>query len=74
MTTATKKIQPGYKQTEVGVIPEDWEVNTLSECCSKITDGTHDTPKPVSQGIPFLTALHVKENHVHYESCYYLPQ
>ena len=22
---------PGYKQTEVGVIPEDWEVKLLSE-------------------------------------------
>jgi type I restriction enzyme S subunit len=26
-------IQTGYKQTEVGVIPEDWEVTTLQEVC-----------------------------------------
>lgn len=25
------KIKPGYKQTEVGVIPEDWEVKTLGQ-------------------------------------------
>lgn len=27
----TERVPPGYKQTEVGVIPEDWEVKTLSE-------------------------------------------
>lgn len=25
------ELKPGYKQTEVGVIPEDWEVSTLGE-------------------------------------------
>ncbi len=57
---------------EVGVIPEDWQVKPLLECCSKITDGTHDTPKPVETGVPFLTAIHVKENNIDYQSCYYL--
>ena len=27
----TETIRPGYKQTEVGVIPEDWDVYDLSE-------------------------------------------
>ena len=26
-------IPAGYKQTEVGVIPEDWEVKPLGETC-----------------------------------------
>mgnify|MGYP001472058030 CR=1 FL=1 len=25
------EVRPGYKQTEMGVIPEDWEVRQLSE-------------------------------------------
>ena len=25
------EVKPGYKQTEVGVIPEDWEVEQLGE-------------------------------------------
>ena len=29
--TTTTNTQPGYKQTEVGVIPEDWEVKPLDE-------------------------------------------
>ena len=71
---AKQLIPAGYKQTEVGVIPEDWRVETLSNVCEKITDGTHDTPKPTTLGVPFLTAIHVKENRIDFESCYYLPK
>src|SRR5258708_2882851 len=70
---AAKPLAPnGCKQTEVGVIPEDWEFSALRNCCSKITDGTHDTPKPVRAGVPFLTAIHVKDNWIDYESCLYV--
>jgi len=66
------KLRPGYKQTEVGVIPDDWVVCDLKESCTKITDGTHDTPKPVNSGIPFLTAIHVKDNRIDYKDCLYV--
>jgi type I restriction enzyme S subunit len=64
----------GYKQTEVGVIPEEWEVRSLAEICSKITDGTHDTPTPIRSGVPFLTAIHIKENFIDYEACSFLTE
>jgi type I restriction enzyme, S subunit len=66
------EVKPGYKQTEVGVIPEEWDVRTLAESCAKITDGTHDTPTPVRSGVPFLTAIHIKENTIDYDGCLYL--
>jgi len=31
MTTATQKIPSGYKQTEIGVIPVDWDVKRLGD-------------------------------------------
>jgi len=31
MNNATQKIPPGYKQTEVGVIPKDWDVGRLDK-------------------------------------------
>ncbi len=31
MTTSTQKIPSGYKQTEIGVIPTDWDVKRLGE-------------------------------------------
>ena len=29
----TETVKPGYKQTEVGVIPEDWEDLTFKDIC-----------------------------------------
>jgi hypothetical protein len=37
-TINSSSIPPGYKQTEVGVVPEDWEVSSLNEICTKITE------------------------------------
>ncbi|MCV3275487.1 restriction endonuclease subunit S [Aeromonas hydrophila] len=71
---ADKTIPAGYKQTEVGVIPQDWNVSMLRDISSKITDGTHDTPKPVIEGIPFLTAIHVKDGKIDFDGCYFLPE
>ncbi len=35
----TNQIKTGYKQTEIGVIPEDWEVKPLNEITSLMTNG-----------------------------------
>jgi type I restriction enzyme S subunit len=37
-------IKQGYKQTEIGIIPEDWEVNSLIKVLSKIIDNRGKTP------------------------------
>lgn len=42
------EVRPGYKKTEVGVIPEEWEVKTLSTICTEISDGIHTTPTYVT--------------------------
>ena len=52
-------LKPGYKQTEVGVIPEDWEVRNLTQVSRKITDGDHVTPRRVSHGYYLLSARNV---------------
>lgn len=41
--------------------PKGWEKKELSEVCIKITDGTHFSPEPQSEGYPYVTAKHVKE-------------
>lgn len=38
------ELKPGYKQTEVGVIPEDWTAVTLEAATTHIGDGLHGTP------------------------------
>lgn len=39
-----KEIPKGYKQTEFGVIPENWERVTLNSISNEIGDGIHSTP------------------------------
>ncbi len=39
-----EEIKQGYKQTDIGVIPEDWEVISLDSISNIIGDGIHTTP------------------------------
>lgn len=39
-----------------------WEVGDLSDACSKISDGTHHSPPICEEGIPYITAKHLKED------------
>ena len=49
------EVKPGYKQTEVGVVPEDWEVSLLEEFTSFISYG-FTNPMPTSEsGVYMIT-------------------
>ena len=39
------------KQTEIGEIPESWDVVELNKVCSKIVDCPHSTPKFLESGV-----------------------
>ena len=39
------------KQTEIGEIPESWELVELNKVCSKIVDCPHSTPKFLESGV-----------------------
>jgi type I restriction enzyme S subunit len=48
------EVKTGYKQTEVGVIPEDWDVFNLDKLSDRIGDGIHSTPKYSTDGDYFF--------------------
>jgi len=65
MTKATQTIPNGYKQTEIGVIPEDWDVKKLGEFDLDISDGNYSSKYPKAsefkeRGIPFIRANNIK--------------
>jgi len=70
--TVTK--EPAVPVLRFPAFSEEWEAATISAIADKITDGTHDTPKPTDEGIPYLTAIHVKDGFIDFENCYYLPE
>lgn len=53
---------------------DGWRQTVLSEISDKITDGTHDTPRPTKNGVPYLTAIHVKDGFIDFANSYFLPQ
>lgn len=69
-----KHIPQGYKSSPLGIIPMEWEVKRLGEVCSKITDGTHGTPQKQDVGVPYLTAIHIKDGFIDYNNCYFLSE
>ncbi len=54
----------------IGDIPEHWEVKKLKYCMrDKITDGPHETPKFISEGIPFLSVDGIQNGELVFENC-----
>ena len=47
-------MKPGYKQTEVGVIPEEWEVSPLRDIVAAVIDNRGKTPPLANDGHPML--------------------
>ena len=63
-------IKQGYKQTEIGIIPEDWEVFSLKNLTLEILQGVNtaiDKPEYVEDGIPMLKANNVIDQVVVFE-------
>ena len=54
-------VPQGYKQTKVGVIPEEWEVAQIKEITDYV-DYRGKTPKKVNSGTLLVTAKNIKWN------------
>lgn len=83
MSQSTQQQVPeGYKQTEVGVIPDDWELTTIDDVVArgwldKPMDGNHGNIHPksadfVDNGVPFIMANNVQNGVVDFEGCSFL--
>jgi type I restriction enzyme, S subunit len=52
------ELKPGYKQTEVGMIPEDWDSVRMSELM-EFQNGVNADKSAYGSGIPFINVLEV---------------
>ncbi|MGL4885611.1 MAG: restriction endonuclease subunit S [Aeromonas veronii] len=63
---AKQTIPAGYKLTEVGVIPDDWVVSTMSSLTSLMTNGFVGTAKThyteAHDGVTYIQGYNVEEN------------
>jgi type I restriction enzyme S subunit len=53
-----------FKITKLGEIPEEWDLQKLNSLCRTINDGTHFTPKYISDGIPFLRITDIQQSDI----------
>jgi type I restriction enzyme S subunit len=64
----TVLIKTNFKQTEVGMIPDDWEVKRLDEITLNITDGKHgDCINQENSGYYFISCKDIADRNIHYE-------
>lgn len=49
-------------------IPKSWVWIKLEDICTKITDGTHSTPKYSLEGIPFLSVKDISSGKIKFEN------
>jgi len=65
-------MRDGYKMTEVGIIPDEWNTLTIEECSSKCTNGFVGTASPYYSkdvdGIPYLMSNNIRRNRIDYRS------
>ena len=54
--------------------PKEWTMKTLNDVCFKITDGTHQGPKFIDSGIPFLLVSNIVDNEINYETKKYISE
>ena len=55
-------------------IPSNWVWTTLDNLCSKITDGTHKTPKYTDSGVPFVSVKDIYDNQIHLNNTKFISQ
>ena len=65
---------PDFKETEFGTIPFEWKYIKGTEYCTKVTDGTHDSPKQVTHGKFLITSKHIKGRDIDFENAYHISE
>lgn len=53
-------------------LPTHWDLQFLEDVCEFITDGTHQTPDYVEEGIPFLRVENITDGKINWEDLVYI--
>jgi type I restriction enzyme S subunit len=59
------QVKPGSKQTEVGVIPEEWEVKSVKSLNFDISDGNYASKYPKASDFRLIGVPFIRANNVH---------
>jgi type I restriction enzyme S subunit len=62
-------VPPGYKQTEVGVIPEDWEIRTIGDSMRLINGRAFKPEDWKERGIPIIRIQNLNDSESTFNYC-----
>jgi type I restriction enzyme S subunit len=68
---------PGYATTPINEatgLPEGWKKRKMSDFCSKITDGTHESPRQSEDGYKLITGKHIIDGFIEFETAYLIAE
>lgn len=66
--TQVKKLDLLVKSRFIEMFGDETNIVKMADICSIITDGTHQPPKFVSRGIPFLFVSNIANNEINYNA------
>jgi type I restriction enzyme S subunit len=49
-----------------------WEIKNIEDVCAKVTDGTHDTPEYIREGIPLVTSKNVANGKIDFSTAEFI--
>lgn len=75
--TVTKGLNPNAKLKDSGIqwigqIPEEWSVKRLKHFVSLLTDGTHQTPTYIEEGVPFISIKDISSGKIDFSDVKYI--
>jgi type I restriction enzyme, S subunit len=68
-SVTSSQLPKGYKQTEVGVIPEDWDVNTIGQSMNLLNGRAFRPIDWVEQGIPIIRIQNLNDSGAPFNYC-----
>ena len=60
-------VKPGYKQTEIGVIPDDWDCVSLLEKCVLLNGLTYTPDNVKEHGLLVIRSSNIQNNQLFQE-------
>ena len=67
------ELREGYKNSEVGVIPEDWQIKELGEILKVIGGGAFKSRDASPSGVKWLKISNVDINQTNWDDASFLP-
>ena len=71
-TIGTKYHTNGMVSEDAVPIDSKMQISSLSDVCNLVTDGTHDTPKTLKNGVSFIKAKEITGGIIDFENCEYI--